>query len=386
MTYATSLAFYFHLRACEKYAQRPDALRTHPIMGRLLTLKQGLTTLEDLHFAPSDSEDEFEDDEEDEDIGMDLDELLVNKIGRGRHGRFDPQELSELIKEAFSHQEELANERQTEAQLKPPKKKKKTSKDPSKPSQPIFDLVEPEFKRSEISSKGTTDVSDVYGEVLSLQHVDVADKKARRKSLRFYTAKIESASARRQGARQALSGDDDVPYRERRRENGARILAETKERGKYSLDTTTKASSSNGDEEEAGFDGYYDLVKRASKERKEKKKADYETMRAALRSVFFLCDRVLQAADIILRPNPADEGANGPRSLTKAILTNRGLTPHRSKSARNPRVKKRERYDQAKKRVSSRKAVYKGGLSETGGRYEGEKSGISKVIKSVRLA
>ena len=51
---------------------------------------------------------------------------------------------------------------------------------------------------------------------------------------------------------------------------------------------------------------------------------------------------------------------------------------------RNPRVKKRQRYEQAKKKVASQKAVYKGGIAATG-RYEGEKSGISKVIKSQRL-
>lgn len=66
------------------------------------------------------------------------------------------------------------------------------------------------------------------------------------------------------------------------------------------------------------------------------------------------------------------------------MLKNRGLTPHRAKSVRNPRVKKRQRYEKAKKKVSSQKAVYKGGLAATG-RYDGEKSGISKVIKSVRL-
>jgi U3 small nucleolar RNA-associated protein 3 len=79
-----------------------------------------------------------------------------------------------------------------------------------------------------------------------------------------------------------------------------------------------------------------------------------------------------------------DEAATGPRSLTRAILANKGLTPHRSKSVRNPRVKKRQRFEKAKKKVSSQKAVYKGGIGDSG-RYEGEKSGISKVVKSVRL-
>ena len=79
-----------------------------------------------------------------------------------------------------------------------------------------------------------------------------------------------------------------------------------------------------------------------------------------------------------------DDAAEGPRSVSRAILKNRGLTPHRSKSVRNPRVKKRQRYEEAKKKVSSQKAVYKGGIAATG-RYDGEKTGITKVIKSIRL-
>ena len=43
LTYATTLAFYLHLRTSEKYV--------HPILQRLLTLKQSLHTLEELDFA-----------------------------------------------------------------------------------------------------------------------------------------------------------------------------------------------------------------------------------------------------------------------------------------------------------------------------------------------
>lgn len=84
------------------------------------------------------------------------------------------------------------------------------------------------------------------------------------------------------------------------------------------------------------------------------------------------------------RPDFDESSSTGPRSLTRAILANKGLTPHRPKSVRNPRVKKRLKFDKAKKKLSSQKAVYKGGLAESG-RYDGEKSGISKVIKSIPL-
>ena len=80
---------------------------------------------------------------------------------------------------------------------------------------------------------------------------------------------------------------------------------------------------------------------------------------------------------------PDDESTTGPRSLTRAILANKGLTPHRSKSVRNPRVKKRQKFEQAKKKVASQKAIYRGGVDAS--RYSGEKTGISQTVKGVRL-
>ena len=82
----------------------------------------------------------------------------------------------------------------------------------------------------------------------------------------------------------------------------------------------------------------------------------------------------------------AQDNMSGPRSLTRAILANKGLTPRRAKAVRNPRVKKRQKFEKAKKKLSSQTPVYKGGLVQSGGRYDGEKSGISKVVKSVQLA
>jgi len=119
---------------------------------------------------------------------------------------------------------------------------------------------------------------------------------------------------------------------------------------------------------ESDGEGYYELVKRKSKESKQKKKAEHDALTA------------------LERIDPDAEASSGPRSLTRAILANRGLTPHRSnKAARNPRVKKRQKFDKAKKKVASQKAVFKGGVAETKGRYEGERTGVSKVVKSVRL-
>ncbi|KAG6841964.1 hypothetical protein C0991_004455 [Blastosporella zonata] len=372
LTYTTTLAFYFHLASSEKFAQRPELLKAHPILRRLLTLKQSLATLEDLDFNASDSEDDEEDEEED--ASMTWDEIMADGEAvwdKAGDVGMDEDELEMLLQDASSHE--------SRPQLpEPPKKKRKTLKS-ANPS-PVFDLVEPEFAPSKASSSriaSDSGIADAYGEATSLQHADAADKSARKKSLRFHTSKIESASARRKGARnQAVGGDDDLPYRERKKERDARTTREnTKNRGQggEDLDDTEpdprvqQGRDDDDDDVPEGPDGYYELIKKKTKAKKEEKQAEYDAM--------------VEAA----RPNFDEDAASGPRSLTRAIMANKGLTPHRPKSVRNPRVKKRLKFEKAKKKLSSQKAVFKGGLSESGGRYDGEKSGISKVIKSVRL-
>ena len=60
MQYAVTLAFYLYLRSSEEYAARPELLRSHPIMSRLLSFKQHITTLEEI----ADDEDDDEANEE----------------------------------------------------------------------------------------------------------------------------------------------------------------------------------------------------------------------------------------------------------------------------------------------------------------------------------
>ncbi|KAF7365311.1 hypothetical protein MVEN_00403100 [Mycena venus] len=327
LSYATALAFYLHLRSSEKYARRPDLLRTHPVLARLLTLKQSLITLEELDFAASDSEAGSNEDGSDADLMLDAEQLW--KLNRMEG--LDKDELEDLLKDADLPEQEVEVR---------PKKKRKTST--TTPAVPVFDLIEPEFTSSTSAQRRTDSSTDAYGEATALQHADAADKSARRKTLRFHTSRIESASARRQGARNnAVGGDDDIPYRDTRKQP-AKVPQSSRGQGGEDLDESEpQPKAPDPDAEDA--DGYYELVKRKSKLKKELKKAEYD------------------AAQDAARPDFEEGGADGPRSLTRAILTNKGLTPRRPKSA-----------------------VYKGGLAETG-RYDGEKSGISKVIKSVRL-
>lgn len=73
---------------------------------------------------------------------------------------------------------------------------------------------------------------------------------------------------------------------------------------------------------------------------------------------------------------------NGKRAIGYQIMKNKGLTAHRKKENRNARVKKRNKYEAAKKKIKSVRAVYTGQQ----GPYQGEVTGISKrVSRSVKL-
>ncbi|EIW67504.1 hypothetical protein TREMEDRAFT_69614 [Tremella mesenterica DSM 1558] len=272
--------------------------------------------------------------------------------------------------------------------------KQKKSKASKSPKSDVAILEEPEFIPS-LRSKRSNIFDDALGDPTSLLDADASDKERRKRSLAFHTSKIASTSARRTAARERrLGGDDDVPYRDRkaardsvlkrgtgeRLESGAsglvemnsrdeegdrfggeetrQVISGEKERGR------SKKHPREEDDGEGESDGYYELVKR----RKEEKKVEKEIAHEEKRMEKFAS---LQ-----------DEITSGPRSVSRAIEKNRGLTPRRSKTGRNPRVKKRQAYEKAKRRVGSQRAVFKGGQASLGGDYKGEKSGISQVVKS----
>ena len=67
------------------------------------------------------------------------------------------------------------------------------------------------------------------------------------------------------------------------------------------------------------------------------------------------------------------------------MLANKGLTPFRKKEDRNPRVKKRLRYEKAKKKLATMKAIPVD--KRKAGAYKGETTGIrSNLTKSVKFA
>lgn len=293
LAYATTLAFFLYLRASEKYARRPELLRSHPVMSRLLTFKQSIATLEDLGVGEEDDED----DEDDSDLDGDVDIELSRKL-RG----ISAEELQNLLAdmEQLTSPDKTGSTPKVKKQKKsmaaveePPKKKRKTAVgSKSKAKLPEFDLEEPEFPTESMSSSrpSRSGDTDAYGEFTALQTADAMDKAAKKKSLRFHTSKIESASARRERARANAGGDDDLPWKERKKEQERRLRKEAeKTRGMGGEDLNNeepepvkepvkkrRREEEGSDSDVGGAEGYYDLVQRKSREKKEKKKAEYE--------------------------------------------------------------------------------------------------------------
>ncbi|KAK4115062.1 hypothetical protein N656DRAFT_726123 [Canariomyces notabilis] len=216
-----------------------------------------------------------------------------------------------------------------------------------------------------------------FGEEETLDARTAADKARRKKSLKFYTSQIVQKASRRAGAGRDAGGDMDIPYRERLRDRQARLNAEAERRGKKGSKFGADLGGEDSDGEDAVAkqvrgeeDEYYDMVAQTAQRKRADKAARYEAIAQARKG-----ERVVETEQI---------GPDGKRQISYQIQKNKGLTPHRKKEVRNPRVKKRMKFAEKQKKLRSVKAVYKGG--EGPGGYQGELSGIKTgLVKSVKL-
>ena len=205
--------------------------------------------------------------------------------------------------------------------------------------------------------------------------VDAQDKKARRRTLRFYTSKIDQQENKKTDR---FKGDDDIPYKERLFERQQRLLDEARKRGMHDKNGADLDDKEYGSEDEAvsrsinaqGENDYYQQVQRGKQDKKISRKEAHKNAVIAARE-----GKLAELAENVV--------GDGKRAINYQILKNKGLTPRRNKDNRNSRVKKRKKYQKAQKKLKSVRAVYSGGQS---GVYEGEKTGIKKgLTRSVKF-
>ncbi|KXL48501.1 hypothetical protein M433DRAFT_8045 [Acidomyces richmondensis BFW] len=229
--------------------------------------------------------------------------------------------------------------------------------------------------------------SDDLGEEMPWTARDAEEKaRRRRKTLGFYTSQIAQKA---QAHRREGGGDDDVPHRERLKDRQARLNAAAERRGRGEGGGDELGGGNDCDDEDDAEDerqakeiraaedaeGYYGFIAA----RTAQKKAEQAAWAQAQKEAALHGGRA-----VVVEEEAVGEG--GKRAITYAIEKNRGLAPRRKKEVRNPRVKKRKRFEDKKKKLASMKPVYRVGGEGRGG-YAGELTGIKKgLVKSVKLS
>ncbi|KAL6718127.1 something about silencing protein 10 [Lecanora helva] len=360
-------------------AMPPGELRDHPIMGTLVQCRELWQRVKDMAELESDSLDNYH--EEDVLAGKGNEEK-VDRAQAVHHGR---DEKLRKPRNRKSKAQKAAEVAQAEANALRAEKLRKTEEELADLS--ALTAQSKIISKSKIPPTNTTivdgeDNSD-FGEQTSLTPQEASEKAKRKKSLRFYTSQIAQKANKRDAAGRDAGGDTDLPYRERLKDRQARLNAEAERRGKKpkageELDGLSDEEGHGAVQELRNGDGgsdsedYYDLVAaRAASKRADK---------AARASAY---DQLANGG-FVRQYNDEIIGEDGKRAINYQIEKNKGITPKRKKDVRNPRVKKRKKFEDKRKKLGSVRAVYKGG--EGRGGYGGELTGIKKgLVRSVKL-
>ncbi|KAF2172939.1 hypothetical protein M409DRAFT_16890 [Zasmidium cellare ATCC 36951] len=339
-------------------------LRDHPVMESLIKCRDTWAKVEQLPDEEEPASDEEEEiDEVEEDDELELRDALPEAPASRKLYR---AERHAQAVQAAAEQRRAERLKRTEAGLAD-----------------LDALIAPSrtgSKATKAQRNNTNDEESDFGEEAGLTAREAADKAKKKKSLRFYTSQIAQKANKRGAAGRNAGGDDDIPFRERLRDRQARLNAEAEKRGQRGADIGAELGGDSDEEDgrqarqiraDADEDDYYDLIAARTAKKKQDKSALAEAQRQA----------ALQGGQVVQEESV---GADGKRKISYAIEKNKGLTPHRKKDVRNPRVKKRKKYDEKKKKLASIKPVYKGG--EGRGGYGGELTGIKKgLVKSTKL-
>ncbi|KAH7388760.1 Sas10 C-terminal domain-containing protein [Pyrenochaeta sp. MPI-SDFR-AT-0127] len=358
----------------------PIELHEHPVMESLLKCQQMWTKIESLPVADPMVE------------TADDDELSVIEEGsRASDAELDPAVSNKKItKQKKSKAQRAAEIAQAEAAARRATKLAKAEQDLAQ----LDSLTDKDALKKAARKKKTVDAklnllnaedSD-FGEETSLTAYELAEKARKKKSLRFYTSQIAQKANKRDAAGKDQGGDADIPHRERLKDRQARLQAEAEKRGQHkdagpgvtlgeddgaSSADEAPATQNDGLEDE---DGYYDMVAARSNAKKQTK-----VDRSAAYAL-----AAQQGAQVIEEEIIGDDGR---RMISYQIEKNKGLTPHRKKSVRNPRVKKKEKYKEKQKKLKSMKPVFDSKSAAKGSaNYGGELTGIKKgLVRSRKL-
>lgn len=157
--------------------------------------------------------------------------------------------------------------------------------------------------------------------------------------------------------------------------DGTELTSRPKQMGKSLGEKLTKRKNKTVDRVEKKMRSFEDeFVNLKQEESTEEEKEDEENISKN-------DDAVMEGTEYSTKETEIAQ-IEGKRAITYEMAKNKGLTPHRKKEQRNPRVKHRNKYRKAK--IRRKGAVREVRKEET--RYSGEVSGIkASVKKSIKL-
>ncbi|KAJ5902184.1 hypothetical protein N7495_002712 [Penicillium taxi] len=375
-TYLGAISLYFMLLASssdgtnDHTAMSPAELRQHPVMSSLVKYRKLWEKVKDL---------------ETPEVSQVVQESPLAKPAAKTESTKDkkqPKTKESQPQKKLTKAEKKAAAAQAEAQAHLAERLRETEAG-------LADLdglvTEPLQKRKTQKTKlSAKDDDSDFGDENALTAREIEEKQKQRRSLRFYTSQIAQKANRRHTAGRDAGGDADIPHRERLRDRQNRLNAEAERRGRQQPDIGQELGGDSDDDDRrvarelrggnkdgTDDDKYYDMVAARSKQRKDEKKSRADAYAEAAK----------EGGQVHMQ---AEIGPDGKRAITYQIEKNKGLMAKRNKDARNPRVKKRKKYEEKKKKLGSIRQIYKGG--EARGGYGGELTGIKKnLVKSVKL-
>lgn len=324
-TYLPTLAFYFSLLLT---ATPPPHLVTK-VLARITSLRSALATMEELDltagniddsdsegsdtndarlFASNNGLDEEMDEFSEEEYGSEEEEEITDSM----LGGLEDEELEELMKDMAEDDDadaliarvknvqrmklglpplevESESEMEEEITLPKPSKNKNKAKAAKRIAareaaggikSSVLNLAPllPPIRKVIASSSRVNEVEDDYLDPTALSLTDLTDKAQRKHTLRFHVSQVHQKSVKRGSTGTEFGGDDDLP---RKTKEAARreVLQKQQHGGQKSGEDLDGMDWDESDKKDAAaVDGedYYDLVKRATKEKKVAKKVEYD--------------------------------------------------------------------------------------------------------------
>ncbi|KAL2835893.1 Sas10 C-terminal domain-containing protein [Aspergillus pseudoustus] len=353
----------------------PAQLRSHPVMTSLVNFRKLWEAVKDI--TPVEVNPRKKASEQVEsNMDIDIPEVTTTESKKAKASKKDKKERKP------TRAERAAEAARVEAEARRAKRLEETEANLAGLSNLVTALGRKRVVQKARGPAKDADDSD-FGDEDALTAKEAEEKAKQKRSLRFYTSQIAQKSNKRSAAGRDAGGDADIPYRERLKDRQARLNAEAERRGRQKPEGAEELGGDSDEEDNrvrkelrgnaSGSDDedYYDMVAARTNKRKGDKKALSEAYAAAAR----------EGGHVEVQE---EIGPDGKRAITYQIEKNRGLAPKRNKLNRNPRVKKRMRFESKKKKLGSVRQVYKGG--EGAGGYGGELTGIKKnLVKSVKL-